>query len=79
MVHASGVAGVVAQNRYTGVEALETRDIAVQILREIRDRIDATNARLESFEARFAAIDARFDGVDARFDGVDGRLFARLR
>jgi len=57
---------------------VETTDITVQILRDIRDRIDATNERLDRFEqrveTRFDAVDARFDAVDARFDRLELRV-----
>jgi len=50
---------------------VETTDITVQILCDIRDRIDATNERLDRFEQR---VDARFDAVDARFDRLELRV-----
>ncbi|HEY1550990.1 MAG TPA: hypothetical protein VGG28_24345 [Kofleriaceae bacterium] len=50
---------------------METDDITVQILRDIRDEIRGTNARLDRFEQR---VDARFDGVDARFDRIELRV-----
>jgi hypothetical protein len=50
---------------------METDDITVQILRDIRDEIRGTNERLDRFEQR---VDARFDGVDARFDRIELRV-----
>ncbi|HEY1812006.1 MAG TPA: hypothetical protein VGG74_06585 [Kofleriaceae bacterium] len=57
---------------------METTDITVQILRDIRDDLRGVSSRLDRFEqrvdARFDAIDRRFDAVDARFDRLELRV-----
>jgi hypothetical protein len=50
---------------------VETTDITVQILRDIRDTM---NVRFDAVDKRFDAVDKRFDAVDARFDKLESRV-----
>ena len=60
--------------------AVETSDITVQILRDIRDEIRGTNARLDTTNARLEKLETRVDSgfadVDACFASIDGHLSA---
>jgi hypothetical protein len=57
---------------------VETTDVTIQILRDIRDEIRGTNARLDRLETRvedgFAAVDGRLAAVDGRLAAVEGHL-----
>ena len=46
-------------------------DITVEILKDIRDAVRATNDRLDTVEA---TLERRFDGVDRRFAVVESTL-----
>jgi hypothetical protein len=52
---------------------VETSDITVQILREIRDEVRGANARLDATNERLARVATR---VEDGFAAVDGRLAA---
>jgi hypothetical protein len=59
-------------------ETMEPTDVTVQILREIRDGVMETNARLDQINARWDQtihdVNGRFDGVVYRMDRVERRL-----
>ncbi len=52
---------------------METTDITLQLLRDIRDSIDKLGARIEETYARLDSTLARLD-TTLRFDGIDGRF-----
>jgi chromosome segregation ATPase len=53
---------------------LETTDITVQILRDIRDEIRGTNHRIDRLEQRFDGVDARLGRIEGRVERVEDRL-----
>jgi hypothetical protein len=61
---------------------MEPTDITVQILREIRDGVNETNARLdltrEEMSARFGEVDARFGQFERRLTETEIRLATEL-
>ena len=61
---------------------MEPTDITVQILREIRDGVNQTNARLdltrEEMNARFGEVDARFGRFEHRLTEAEIRLATEL-
>jgi tetrahydromethanopterin S-methyltransferase subunit G len=52
---------------------VETTDITVQILRDLRDTM---NTRFDTIDKRFDAVDARLDKLESRVTGVEHRLGA---
>ncbi|MBI2376321.1 MAG: hypothetical protein HYV07_20165 [Deltaproteobacteria bacterium] len=52
---------------------MDSTDLTVRILQEIRDEVKGTNQRLDSMEARF---EVRFQAIDSRFEVMDTRFVA---
>jgi len=50
---------------------METSDLTIHVLREIRDRIDRTNDRLEHVEA---SLSERIDETNVRIDNLTRRM-----
>ena len=51
-----------------------TADLTIQILREIRDGVRATNERLDGLIGRVDGLNVRVDTLNERVDGLSGRV-----
>ena len=52
----------------------KTSDIAVEILKQIRDEVRQTNVKLGGVSERLDGVSERLDGVSERLDGVSARV-----
>jgi predicted nucleic acid-binding Zn-ribbon protein len=56
---------------------MESNDLTLTILQNIRSDIAALGGKIDALERRFDTLEARFDGLERRFDAFEAR-FNRL-
>lgn len=57
---------------------METSDLTIHVLREIRDKIDGTNQRLDRTNERLERVEMRVDNLTTRMIENDARVATEL-